>query len=393
MRRRRVTGRFYIFLILILAIVFLIVRPYLPFGDKEAVISMASSEYTQSMDAVIIRDESVYSSNSIARIEYVATEGTLLDEGDIIAYLYSTGYSENELKRLETIRADIQAYHKSVLANIVDSQLQRLDTIVNMKALEFKSLVTRKTTGNLLTLTRQLETAMVNRQEYMRQNKREDLKLNKLYEDENTRLNSISSWRTDSTAGRRAVVSFYLDGYESAITFENLNTLTNADVKTVLAGGKFQSDEPSRMTGIYRLVNQDKWYVAILTDGKTWNPVLDQEYSLQMDGFADLTYTAKVMRVQKTDNEVLAIFEINDPIGPLIYQRTGKVSLSSSITALSVNSDAIYNQNGQLGVWLFDVPGGTFVAVDVLLTDNKYSMIRPLVDGALQLGQKVLIKK
>ena len=53
-----------------------------------------------------------------------------------------------------------------------------------MKALELKALISHETTGNLLSLTRQLEAAMVNRQDYMRANRREDLNLNRLYQEE-----------------------------------------------------------------------------------------------------------------------------------------------------------------------------------------------------------------
>ena len=178
MRRKRVTGRFYVFLLAILVIAFLIVRPHLRFGTREAIIEPGSASYSQKTDAVIIRDESVFSSGTIARVEYVAMENTLLNAGDTIAYLYSTGYSESELERLEDIRANIQAYHKTILNNIVDNDLNRLDRIVDMRALELKSLVTHQTTGNLLSLVRQLESAMVDRQDYMRANQREDLNLN-----------------------------------------------------------------------------------------------------------------------------------------------------------------------------------------------------------------------
>ena len=85
MRGKRVTGRFYIFLLLVLAIIFLIVRPYLRFGGDQAVISEATTSYVQQTDAIIIRDEEVYSSGTIARVEYIANEGTLLNEGDTIA--------------------------------------------------------------------------------------------------------------------------------------------------------------------------------------------------------------------------------------------------------------------------------------------------------------------
>ena len=391
MRRKRVTGRFYIFLLAIFVIVFLIVRPHLHFGTREAIIEPGSASYSRSTDAVIIRDEEVFSSGTIARVEYVAMENTLLNAGDTIAYLYSTGYSESELERLEDIRANIQAYHKTILNNIVDNDLNRLDRIVDMRALELKALVTHQTTGNLLTLTRQLETAMVDRQDYMRANQREDLNLNRLYQDESTRMNSIASWRTEATADEAGVISFYTDGYEAALTPEALDALTPADVHAVIAGAPL-GESSSRLTDIYRLVDQNEWYVAILTDGQSWNPVLDQVYYLQFEGFEDLVYSAKVTRVQKVDNEVLAVFLVEDPIGPMIYQRSGRVTLSSQLTGLSVLAEALSDQNGQLGVWLFDVPGGTFVPVEVLSNDGSRALIQPLADGALEVGDPVLIK-
>ena len=391
MRRKRVTGRFYVFLLAILVIAFLIVRPHLRFGTREAIIEPGSASYSQKTDAVIIRDESVFSSGTIARVEYVAMENTLLNEGDTIAYLYSTGYSESELERLEDIRANIQAYHKTILNNIVDNDLNRLDRIVDMRALELKSLVTHQTTGNLLSLVRQLESAMVDRQDYMRANQREDLNLNRLYQDESTRMNSIASWRTEATAEAEGVVSFYTDGYENALTPDSLEALTPEDIRAVIAGSPL-GETSSRQTNIYRLVDQDTWYVAILTDGQSWNPVLDQEYYLQFEGFEDLVYTARVTRVQKIDNDVLAVFLVEDPMGPMIYQRSGRVTLNSELSGLSVLSEALADQNGQPGVWLFDVPGGTFVPVDVLSNDGNRALIQPLAEGALEVGDVLLVK-
>ena len=232
---------------------------------------------------------------------------------------------------------------------------------------------------------------MVNRQDYMRANQREDLNLNRLYQDESTRMNSVVSWRTEAAAEEEGVISFYTDGYESALTPETLSALTPADIRAVLAGTPL-GEASSRVSDIYRLVDQDAWYVAILTDGQSWNPVLDQEYYLQFEGFEDLVYTAKVTRVQKVDNEVLAVFLVEDPMGPMIYQRSGRVTLSSELSGLSVLAEALDNQSGQTGVWLFDVPGGTFVPVEVLSNDGNRALIQPQAEGALQVGDRVLIK-
>ena len=392
-RKKRVTGRFYIFLLILLVIAFLIVRPHLSFGSRETIVMEARSEFTQNMDCVLIRDETVVASESTAHIEYVATEGTLVNAGDTVAYVYSAGYSESLLQKLEDTRSKIQDYHKTViLNNIKDDNLARYDTIVNMMASQFKSLVNHDSYGSLLTAARQLETAMVNRQEYLRQNKREDVKLSKLYDEETTRLNSIQSWRKEEKASQSGVISFYMDGYEGALSSETLPSITAADVNTVLAGGSLGSTLSAKETAVYRIVNQNQWYVALVTDAKTWNPVVGQPYTLQMEGFEDLSFTAFVTSVQKESGRILAVFQINDPIGSLIYQRTGRAQLTATISGLSVSSKAISEENGQLGVWLIDLGGETFVPVEVLSSDGSDALIQPLVDGALGIGQKVRIK-
>lgn len=394
MRKKRVTGRFYLFLLALLVVAFLILRPLFVTHSQETVIMMANAAQRQTVDCVIIRDEQVFTSDSTARVEYIAAEDSLVEEGDNVANLYTTGYSEGLLDNLEATRKKIQDYHKELLANIVDTELSKLDNVVNYMALEFKNLITQQTTGNLKTVTSQLETAMVNRQDYLRQNKRGDNKLTKLYDEENARLSSIQSWRKVSTAEKSGVVSFYIDGYENDLTPAGLNTLTIADVRAVLAGNNLDTTRATRAGGIYRIVDQDKWYVAVLANGTSWTPVVGQDsYFMQLEGFDDLIYRASVYSVQKEGDTMLAVFEIEDPIGPLIYRRGGKAQFSIELTGLSVRVEALYNQSGQMGVWLYDVPGGTFVPVEVLSTDGTIAMIQPLVDGALQLGQTVLIKK
>lgn len=354
---------------------------------------MANAAQSQTVDCVIIRDEAVFASDSTARVEYIAPEDSLVAEGDEVANLYTTGYSESLLDNLEKTRKKIQDYHKQLLANIVDNELNKLDGVVNYMAMELKSLITRQTTGNLKTVTSQLETAMVNRQDYLRQNKRGDNKLTKLYDEESARLSGIQSWRKAATAQQDGVVSFYIDGYENDLTPAALKTLSIADVRAVLSGSSLENTRQTRTTGIYRIVDQNHWFVAVLASGNTWTPVVGQDnYFMQLEGFDDLIYTASVYSVQKEGDTTLAVFEIKDPIGPLIYRRSGKAQFNIELTGLSVRVEALYNQNGQMGVWVYDVPGGTFVPVEVLSTDGSIAMIQPLVDGALQLGQTVLIK-
>lgn len=133
----------------------------------------------------------------------------------------------------------------------MDSQLETLDEEVLTRALDLKALVSGESRGNLLNLTRQLESAMLTRQEYLRQNKREDLRLNQLYEEESSHLNAITSWRTTETASRTGVVSFYMDGYEELLTVDNAPLLTASDVKNILSTQVNQAQLSRRFTALW----------------------------------------------------------------------------------------------------------------------------------------------
>lgn len=393
MSRRRVTGRFYVLLLLIVAVGgYFAWREFYPHTARTAVIGVASASDTRTMEGVIIRDEPVTSYEGTGRVSFVASEGEMVKAGDEVAYVYASGYSEKEMLKLEDVRQSIREYHQEILSNIVDQELERLDNNVNAKAVELKTLINHKSSGSLIRLVEQLEDAMLERQDYLSQNRREDPKLNQLYEEERNRENNIASWQTIQTASSDGMVSFYLDGCESFLSVDNLESLTPEDIRAILNGATPESDDASRLLQpVFRLINTEKWYVMVLCDDASWTPVTGQEFSFQFSGYEDLVYSGVVTRIQKTDNETMALLEVTDPMGPMANLRCGEIVLGANLQGLLVPSSAIVNQGGQMGVLLSDVPGGTFIPVNVLSRGEAGVLISPTVEGALSAGQTVLL--
>ncbi len=395
MSRRRPTGRFFILLMLVLGvIVYLAVgRISSPVGKYEMVVSGSASD-TRTMQAVIMRDEKVASMDGNSTMIFVADEGQYLRAGDEIAYIYSAGYSTKEMQKLETIRQDIRAYHTTILDNIVDTELDLLDTNVSYLAQQMKSLVTNKSTGSLINLELQLTEAMKARQEYLRQNRREDTKLNSLYEDEIKREASISSWRSVETAGSSGVVSFYLDGYEQYLSPDNLTNINIDGVKRVLAGQSADSSASSRLTtNIYRLVSTDKWYILLYSTDASFNPVNGQSFWLQMEGFEDVIYQMTVDSIEKSGSDTLVVLSTTNQIGPLLNQRSGKAIISAELNGLYVPAGAIMTENNLTGVYVYDGAAGSFVPVQVVSPGKDGSvLVSPVVDGTLVPGNYVLVK-
>ena len=392
MNRRRPTGRFFVFMMILLCLVaFIISRLLQPKpAEYEEVVSGSASD-TRIVQAVIMRDEKVATMDGNGTIAYVAEEGEYLKAGDEIAYIYTAGYSSKEIEKLESVRQDIRAYHTTILSNIVDAELDMLDHNVYYLARQMKLLVTGKSTGSLLNLEVQLADAMKARQEYLRQNRREDTKLNSLYEEETKKESSISSWRTVETASRSGVVSFYLDGYEQYLSPDNLSNISIQGIKNVLSGQSVDSNASRLTTNIYRLVSTDKWYVLLMSSDENFNPVTGQNFWLQMEGFDDVIYQMSVESVLKSGNETLTVLSTTNPIGPLLNQRSGKAVISAELSGLYVPASAVRIENNHTGVYIYDGADGSFIPVQVISRDGDHVLVTPTQEGTLVPGHYVRV--
>ena len=393
MSRRRPTGRFFILLMFIIGIVLFAVMSLLrPGENRYEVVRNGTSSDTRRVQAVVMRNETVVSMDSGSTINYVAQEGSMVSEGDEIAYIYSAGYSASQLQALENIRSDIRAYHLSILGTIIDTRLDRLEANVQYLALQLKSLVNRRSSGNLLNLEAQLTEAMEARQTYLSQNQREDVTLTTLYETESKREAQIASWRSVETAASGGVISFYLDGYEAFLALDNTANITVDSLRSILQGKAVASDTSRLTTNIYRLVDPGRWYVYILTDDGNFNPVTNQSFWFQMEGFEDVVYDACVVSSVKSGNTVLTLLQIDDPIGPLLNQRSGFATVSTELAGLKVPSGAIYRENGQTGVYVYDGAGDTFIPVIPLSSDADGVLISTEYQSVLYAGCYVRVR-
>ena len=392
--KMRVTARFYLLLIVIALLIVYLFRGAI-FGTSEvAVIMPGSASEGRRVQALIVRDETVVSNKQVTRIIYNADECTQVHENEKVALVYTNTRAIKTIGDLNTSRQNIQAYHKILLGNEIDAQLETHNLTVLQRAAEFKDIATSEGRGNLLGVVKLLRTAMDERRSYLQANKRSDPKLNKYYGDEETHLKNLSGWQVELKAPFEGLVSFYMDGYEQALNADTVMDLTIEDMQAVLEGKKLDTGTVSRaITNVFRIAHQDHWYILLLDVEGEWNPILDQQYSFRMDGYTDLVYTGTVVKVTKSGRRVMATLEITDPVSSLFYTRTGDVTIGTDMSGLAVSKKAISNQSGQTGVWLYDVPGGTFIPIEVLTTKKDGTVLFvPLVDGVLNAGAQVLIK-
>lgn len=391
-KKRRVAFRFYVLLFVALCVfLYAAYMAVSSFFSKTAVITTGDMGNQYHASAVVVRDEKLTSAEGLTSITYYADEGEVVYKGNKIAEIYSTGYSQTDMNKLLNIRSQIKSYHKTLQASsYTDLQLERMSNSILLLASDIRQVARKSGAGNLLNLSRQLDTAMDNRQEYLKTKYSTDQNLGSLYDQESTLLKKIASWTVTYIANSDCIVSFYTDGYENALPFASADDISAADVKRVLSGEAPESTAAERgRTPVYRTVQSNGWYLLLLTNEKNWNPVAGQTYKVQLEGFDDTVFDATVTSFSRSGAELLVRMSVPSKVRTVLNVRTSQATVGELyVTGLQVPLSALRQQNGQVGVVLTD-GGGIFVPVTVVMQDNENAVIQPTDVGALYEGQKI----
>ena len=293
-KKRKKKNRFFAFrLLLVLMIVGIVavsawqVREYLGSNATTAIAQSDTLGNSYTGTLVIARNEKLYETENMTRIDFVANEGSRVSKSGVICKVYSSGYNQTEINRLQTYRDEIQAYHTNqVLSTYVDAELDSENNEIASLSRQIRTLVQGRGTGSLSNLEKQLESALSIRKNYLRQKYPDDQTLSELYKMENDQLKKIESWTTTYTAAEDCLVSFYTDGYENTINSNTYGMLTPNDVRNVIRGIAPEQSAVSRGSDpIFRSVVEDEWFALFLCSDKDWNPVVGETYLMQLAVF------------------------------------------------------------------------------------------------------------
>lgn len=356
-----------------------------------ALVEAGTLGETHTGDALIVRNETAYDDEGVQNIEYVAQEGSVVYRGDVICYVYSTGYSTKEMTTLQDYRDQIKEYQQTLLKSetAYDQKMTRLESEVLQRGLEVRSLV-QGARGNLSNQETILETAITQRQSYFRSKYSSDMRLNRLYDDESTQQQRIDSWIKQKVATQESIVSFYTDGFEYALTPSEYESYTPSQVRSMINGQRPETSTAARgRTDLYRLVKQNNYAVLMLVDDNAWNPVEGTTYKLVLEQFSDTVVDAQVLSFTRSGGELLLRLAVIGDVTDVLYMRSCTAQLGEYVDCLKVPEKALYEKNDTQGVVLVTNENQVFVPVKVLRQEKGEAYITPVQTGTLSSGQTV----
>ena len=374
-----------VLLIAVLALCgFFIWRMLTPGQTQYGVVKYGSMSASYSGDAVVVRNETVDVQENVSQIDYLVDEGSDVERGQLVATIYTSGFNAKEWTTLKHYRDQIKEYHKLLISGAsTDSTLLNLMTQVQSRAMEVQRLV-HGAQGNVSTQEKLLKEAMEQQQLYIKQKYPDEQKLSRLYDDENTQLQRISTWTKQFAAPANGLVSFYTDGFEKA-----LNMSTYADYSPTQVRAMYNGQVPALETtvtarnavDVYRMVRKEKWAVLMLCHDQDRAPGNGQTFNLVIESFDNHPLTATVVDSARSGGELLVRLEIDDVsfLPDVMYLRQCQVRLSESVSSLTVPARAIYVQNGRKGIVMKTAGGEYWTGVEVISIsdDGMYAYVVP----------------
>ena len=365
-------------------------------GSTTAIVQGDSLGNYYSGTLVIARNETLYETENKTRIDFLAQEGSHVSRQSVICKVYSSGYNQTEINRLQTYREEIQNYHvNQVMSTYVDAVLDSENEEISSLALQVRTLVQGRGVGSLSNLETQLTNALSSRKNYLRQKYPDDQTLSELYKVESDQLKKIESWTTTYTAKEDCLVSFYTDGYENAVNASTYQAMSPSDVRSVIRGAAPEQSIVSRGSDpLFRTVIEDEWYALFLCTDRDWNPVVGEAYQMKLEGFDNYVVSAKVESFSRIGSDLLLRMSVRDQsVEPVLNIRTCGATVGDFVSGVRVPMNALYAHDNRMGVIVLESGVQVFVEVTVIsYSDDGTAFVRPTLEGSpLQAGKTVLL--
>lgn len=382
MARVRVRSRFFVILVLLLAVIGIGVY-FLLGGGQEGGLSTGTMRLSFGAKTVLVRDEVSVTTERYDKILFDVVEGAHVADGDQIAQVFKWGYQEETMQTLLDVQKSILTYQLSLEEDIVNPDLDGITLQIQQKQNAIRAAVRSEAGEDMLVLEKELKALLNARMELLR-DIQPDETLTDLYQQEEQQLANLATWKRDilNTVGD-GVVSFYFDGYEQALNVNKLDMI-NADlVAGVLKGsGTVTGIDTATESPLYRLVDDSHFYIALLTESASpFRLVEGETYTVVFDGYADQPFTGTALAPIVSDKQVVNLLEFHQTMNNLMGVRVVEATIMKDVTGLVVPLDAIEVREGLPGILLVSGDETVWTQVEVLAADDSEAIIQATRPG------------
>lgn len=383
---------------------------YFLLGFRNEVATTVAYDYTVEVGteatALIVREEVVLSSSG-TYVDQVLAEGEKAAAKSTVALIYDHPSALNTRQEIRALEAEIEQLEYSLSSGTQAVDSAKLDEQVIGSIVALRSLVAG---GDLSTLDDSVLTlrTMVFQRDYTFGDTGAAEQLSQIIAEKKAdldvlqrSLNKVSQVVRAPAAG---VFSGEVDGYESMITPDMLESLTITQLNDVL-----DSNAPRKPNGVGKIITDSTWYVCARFDGA--NDIALKEgknyyLSFSHDYYGKVKMTLE--RIETQNGQTMAIFSSREKLSETTLLRIQEVDIVvRELTgiriprkALRVETAPVTDENGNTkmvntyGVYTIVGSQAEWHEVNVLHTGDTYYLVEPVNPASasrLRAGDTVIL--
>lgn len=352
------------------------------------------SQDTIEFYGVFARNEHTVSRGTNGIIQYAHEDGSKVGKNSVIANTYSsasditlTADITNLQKRIDTL-TDAQS-----LAGTDNSQIEAFDKLITEK---HSKLIQAINSGDYSAVT-DIKYELLNLQSKRDMVKGKVSDYSSVISALNAKIKTLESRISAEPVSILSEETGYfvssIDGYESKITYDNIDTITPAEIAETVKTPKTASASGDI---IGKMIENYKWKLAAtFTEGQA--AVLTENTNVQIIVGADQSeITAKVENIEKHGDDYVAVFSADDLNSTIASSRVGRFKLLvDSYNGIRIASSAIhFDKDNNIGVYIKSGTQAQFVKIERIYSSEDYVIVRDTTDksGYLSLYDNVIVE-
>ncbi len=361
-----------------------------------------SAEY----DGIIIRNETVITSDSSGVLESAAIENNVVKRGKTVASVYTGSVdkeTQNKLKQVNARIAEITGAQENSL--VFEGDQVKIENNISTRISDLIISINDKNIRHVSELKGDLNVLIGKKLEVSGESGSVATMLDELQAQKSQYEQMLSAAKQNLYAPQAGIYSTNIDGFEQVLNGASLNSMTVEDFKTI------SDTKPELVEGadqpVCKIVNNVEWYIAMLVDEKRASEMKTGQSVYIKIGENVEEYNATITSISPSSSKKcvvgVTVTEYSDHA--MKNRKTPITLITNKYSGIKIPIKAIRVNNGEQGVYTVTEGLMKFKKADIIYKDNNYAIAKEnnsdnksvllydeVVIDAKQVGENIAIR-
>lgn len=331
-------------------------------------IDYGSITMFETVDAVIIKNETGYSYPEGVTVVSRVPDGTYVEAGDEIAVVRTSTFNTDWYHLLSLAREKTIDYMMNRISpdSPVHETVKTIDVMIETLSKEMLSSIT-KHPELYSEYSKQLSQLYdLKRTELLKEFQKGDGNLNDLIAKEEYRKAQIEDNTIVITALRSGVVSYNSDGYANVYNFESLGSVTETVYNNILNDENSSAIKNSRGVCDYYISEMSSVFFAMSGDGETFRYLQDNDEAIIRINNQSVQYMATIKDITDSSGHKYVIANASGDFDDYYRDRCASVTLQKTWASLVVPKEHVVKKGNDFGVYIYEDGKKKFARIDIL---------------------------